>query len=242
MHRGARQQRRIDLEGRVFGGGPDEGEQARLDMRQDASCCALLNRCTSSTNTTVRTLACCAPLGAFYASRMSLTPPSTADIAMNCASNPWCDQPRQRRLTHPRRAPQDHRMQPPGLERHAQRLARAEQMLLADDLVERARAAVAPPAARPARRRTAAGVRRRSLFDHVRTGRRRVVKRVRRKRDAGRELAELQRRALVEGIDDLHRHQLLARNPMRTDLNAPSACLGCASTHSNRPWAAAPTA
>jgi hypothetical protein len=35
MHRGPRQQRRIDLERRVLGGRADEGEQARLDMRQE---------------------------------------------------------------------------------------------------------------------------------------------------------------------------------------------------------------
>jgi hypothetical protein len=35
MHRGARQQRRVDLERRVLGGGPDEGEQARFHMRQE---------------------------------------------------------------------------------------------------------------------------------------------------------------------------------------------------------------
>jgi hypothetical protein len=49
-------------------------------------------------------------------------------------------QPRQRGLAHARRAPQDHRMQPPRIERRAQRLARPEQVLLADDLVERVRA------------------------------------------------------------------------------------------------------
>ena len=35
MHRRARQQRRVDLERRVLGGRADEGEEARLDVRQE---------------------------------------------------------------------------------------------------------------------------------------------------------------------------------------------------------------
>src|SRR5438128_1452754 len=46
---------------------------------------------------------------------------------------------RERRLAGAGWAPQDHRMQAPRFERHAQRLAGAEQVLLADHLVERAR-------------------------------------------------------------------------------------------------------
>ena len=48
-------------------------------------------------------------------------------------------QARQRRLADARRAPQDHRVQPPGFEGDAQRLAGAEQVALADHLVERLR-------------------------------------------------------------------------------------------------------
>ncbi len=51
-----------------------------------ASCCALLKRCTSSTNTIVRRPCPAAASARSTASRMSLTPPSTAEIAMNCAS------------------------------------------------------------------------------------------------------------------------------------------------------------
>ena len=54
-----------------------------------ASCWLLLKRCTSSTNTMV---ACgarpsCAAWARSTASRMSFTPPSTALMVMNCASN-----------------------------------------------------------------------------------------------------------------------------------------------------------
>jgi hypothetical protein len=52
-----------------------------------ASCCALLKRCTSSTKTMQRRPCACVPAWArSTASRMSLTPPSTADICMNSAS------------------------------------------------------------------------------------------------------------------------------------------------------------
>jgi len=47
---------------------------------------------------------------------------------------------RQRRLADAGRTPEDHRMQAPRFEGDTQRPARAEQMLLADDLVERLRA------------------------------------------------------------------------------------------------------
>src|SRR5262245_61820197 len=51
-----------------------------------ASCCALLKRCTSSTNTTVARPAVRAARARSTASRISLTPDSTADSTMNCAS------------------------------------------------------------------------------------------------------------------------------------------------------------
>jgi len=47
---------------------------------------------------------------------------------------------RQRRLADAGRPPQDHRMRLAGLERQAQRLARPEQVLLADDLIRLLRA------------------------------------------------------------------------------------------------------
>ena len=52
VHRGTRQQRRVHLEGRVLGGGADEGEEAS-HMRREGVLLALLKRCTSSTNTMV---------------------------------------------------------------------------------------------------------------------------------------------------------------------------------------------
>ena len=49
------------------------------------------------------------------------------------------DDPRERRLAGAGRSPEDDRLQQVALDRVAQRRARAEQLLLADELVERAR-------------------------------------------------------------------------------------------------------
>ena len=57
------------------------------------------------------------------------------------------DHLRDRGLSRARRAPQDHRRQPVGLDQHPQRLARSQQVLLAHHLVERCGAAAGPRAA-----------------------------------------------------------------------------------------------
>jgi len=103
---------------------------------RNASCCALLKRCTSSTNTTVglppAARAACARS---TASRMSLTPPSTAEMAMN--SRPKASAISRASVVLPcPAAPQDHRVRAARFEGHAQWLARAEQMGLADHFVE----------------------------------------------------------------------------------------------------------
>ena len=72
--------------------------------------------------------------------RISLMPDITALNETKCARVTRGDQPRQRRLAGARRAPEDDRLQAVVLDRLAQRTARAEQRLLADELVERARA------------------------------------------------------------------------------------------------------
>jgi hypothetical protein len=107
---------------------------------RNASCWALLKRCTSSTNTTVFCPAARPARACSTASRISLTPPRTAGHRQEAGVEGGGDEPRQGRLADARRPPEDHRVQPPGLEGDAQRLARAQQVLLADDLVERPRA------------------------------------------------------------------------------------------------------
>src|SRR5687767_8371776 len=60
----------------------------RSTCGRKASCCALLKRCTSSTKRIVLRPDCCRASSArATASRISLTPASTAEIAMNSASN-----------------------------------------------------------------------------------------------------------------------------------------------------------
>ena len=87
VHRGARQQRRVDLERRVLGGRADEGEQARLDVRQEGVLLRLVEAVhLVDEHDRARGPARCAACARSTASRMSLTPPSTAEIAMNCAS------------------------------------------------------------------------------------------------------------------------------------------------------------
>jgi hypothetical protein len=87
MHRGARQQRRVDLERRVLGGGADEGEQARFDMRQEGVLLGLVEAVHLVDEDQRAAARCRAALrGASTASRMSFTPASTADSTMNCAS------------------------------------------------------------------------------------------------------------------------------------------------------------
>ena len=105
---------------------------------RNASCWLLLKRWISSTNRIVRRARGVARRAArSIASRMSFTPASTADSAMNSASKASRHQPRQRGLADTGRSPQDHRMRLAGLESQPQRLARAEQVRLADDVVER---------------------------------------------------------------------------------------------------------
>ena len=104
-----------------------------------ASCWLLLKRCTSSTKTTV----------ARPGRARRLRPlDRLADVLDAAEHRRHGDelgvegvghQARQRRLADAGRPPEDHRVQPARLEGDAQRLAGAEQVLLADHLVERLR-------------------------------------------------------------------------------------------------------
>ena len=71
---------------------------------------------------------------------MSLTPESTAEMRDELGVERIGHQPRERRLADARRPPQDHRVQLARGERDGERLARREQVPLADDVVDRARA------------------------------------------------------------------------------------------------------
>ena len=106
-----------------------------------ASCCPLLNRCTSSMNSTV-----CLPykeswvLASSMTARTSLTPAVTADSSVNRRPVAERHDVGERRLAGAGRSPQDQRGRGAALDQLAQRRARAEQVLLPDDLVEGARA------------------------------------------------------------------------------------------------------
>ena len=140
VHRRARQQRRDDLERRVLGGRADEGEEARLDVRQEGVLLALVEAMDLVDEDDGRPA---------RGARRLRPLDRLADVLDAAEHRRHGDelgvervghQARQRRLADPRRTPQDHRVQSPGFERHAQRLAGAEQVALADDLVERLRA------------------------------------------------------------------------------------------------------
>ena len=108
---------------------------------RNASCCALLKRCTSSTNRIVCRPDCASVASArATASRMSLTPESTADSAMNSALNALAISRASVVLPDARRTPQQHRMRLARSERDRERLARRQQMPLADHLVDGRRA------------------------------------------------------------------------------------------------------
>ena len=72
-------------------------------------------------------------------SLISLMPASTALKATKCACGRLGDQARERGLAGAGRAPEDDRLQQVALDGLAQRLPGRQQILLADELVERAR-------------------------------------------------------------------------------------------------------
>ena len=104
-----------------------------------ASCWLLLKRWTSSTKTTVARPEVRAACARSTASRMSLTPPSTADMAMNWASKASAIRRASVVLPTPGGPHRIIECSRPDSNATRKRLAGAEQMALADDLVERLR-------------------------------------------------------------------------------------------------------
>ena len=105
-----------------------------------ASCCALLKRWISSTKTIVRRPVVRRRRSASaITSLISLMPDEHRAERHESRLRRVGDEARERGLAGARRAPEDDRLQQVALDRLAQRLARAEQLLLADELVERAR-------------------------------------------------------------------------------------------------------
>jgi hypothetical protein len=193
-----------------------------------ASCCALLKRCTSSTNRMVWR-----PFCASVSSRALHRLADVLDAGEHRRERDELGveglghQPRQRRLADARRPPQDHRVRLARLEGQAQRLARPEQMLLPDDLVERARPHRSASGAcgffsnRGHSPRTSAplgGVKRNCAAAAA---------------DCARWLLEGDGRRLAEAVGELHGPQRLAGKADAQELEAGVlADFGWASTHS----------
>ena len=140
-HLGARQQRRVHLERGVFGGRADEDDVAGFDPRQER----VLLRLVEAVDLVHEDDG--APAGAL--------PPvlrrghhllDLLDAGEHRAEGHEArlrqlrDHARQGGLARPRRPPQDDRLEHVPFDRETQRRARREDVLLADDVVERARA------------------------------------------------------------------------------------------------------
>ena len=140
VHAAARQQRRIQLEGRVFGGRANEQDGAALDMRQERILLVFVETMhlvheqhrAPTFRKTMRSF------GQHHA-HFGQAGEHRGD-RLEFGVGVLGQQQRERGLAAAGRPPQDHRMRVPGFDRLAQRRARREQPTLADHIVERARA------------------------------------------------------------------------------------------------------
>ena len=135
----AREQRAVDLEVRVLGRGADQRHQAVLDRGQQRVLLRLVEA-MDLVEEEDRRAAAGAPLAG---ARDHLAHLRAAGLdgrqLLERSVRVRGGQARQRGLAGPGRAVQHHRMRVAGLERGAQRRAGREQVLLADELVERGR-------------------------------------------------------------------------------------------------------
>ena len=137
--RAAREQRTGEREERVLGGRADEHEQALLDERQQH---VLLGagEAVHLVEEEDRALAALAEPGAGALGDLAHVLHARADRGerLERLGADARDEPGDRRLAGAGRPPEHERRQPVRLDQDPQRLARPEQVLLADDLVERA--------------------------------------------------------------------------------------------------------
>jgi hypothetical protein len=137
---GTRQQGRIDFERRIFGGRADQRHQPAFDERQQRILLGFVET-VDFVNEQDRVLAAGQiMLRLFDGGADILHAGQDGGQRDEFAIEGMRRQPRQRRLAHARRAPQDHRMGTAGLEDQVQRLAFAQQMALPDHLGNRFRA------------------------------------------------------------------------------------------------------
>jgi hypothetical protein len=140
IDRGARQQRGIDLEGRVLGGGADEGHRAALDIGQEGILLRLVEAMHLVDEQDGAAPLLRHHLGLLHRLADVLDAGKHRRERDELGIEAIRHQARQRGLADARRAPEDHRMRRARGEGQAQRLALADQMALADHLGSRKRA------------------------------------------------------------------------------------------------------
>ena len=137
VHLRPRQQRRVDLEVRVLRRGADERDEPLLDGRQQRVLLRLVEPVDLVEEEDRRAPAALA-LARPGDHLAHLRPPGVdRRELLERGVGVLGGHARERRLAGAGRAEQDHRVRAPGLDRRAQRRARAEQVLLADEVVER---------------------------------------------------------------------------------------------------------
>ena len=136
-----REQRRVDLERRVLGGGADEDDVARLDPREERVLLGLVEAVdlVDEQNRAAPARAP-GPLGLGHHLADLLDAREHRRKRDEVRARRLGDEPREARLPRARRAPENHRLQQVALDGLPQRLAGRQQVLLAHVLVEGARA------------------------------------------------------------------------------------------------------
>ena len=132
-----REQRRIHFEGRVFGGGANKDHQPRFHERQQGILLALVEAVDLVHEQNGLAPQRHVALGTLHGGADVLHAAEHRRKRNEIVIEGICRQTRQRRLAHARRAPQDHGMGFAGGKGQLQRLARAEQMLLAHHFLQR---------------------------------------------------------------------------------------------------------
>ncbi len=142
VHRRARQQRRVDFERGVFGGGADESEQPAFDVRQKGVLLAFIEavHLVDKDDGALRVQAVARELGLLHRLADVLHAPQHRADGDELGIERVGHEPRDGGLAHARRAPEDAAVRLAGFEGQAQRHALAQQVLLADHLAQGARA------------------------------------------------------------------------------------------------------
>jgi hypothetical protein len=139
VHAAARQQRRIQFERRVLGGGADEHDHTALDVWQER---ILLGLVEAVHLVHEQHAAPALRVQAFrFRKRLAHVgePREHRRDRLEMRVGVLRDQQRQRGLAATRRTPQHHRMHAAGFERTPERRAGTEQPILPDDFIQRAR-------------------------------------------------------------------------------------------------------